>query len=80
MKGSKLTKGKDDVFGDGVGFKYGGKIPKTMKKGGKMSYYSKGGTVKKSKGGMIKRAHGGRIGIITDTPNGNDFVTNIYDT
>ena len=80
LKGSKLTKGKDDVFGDGVGFKYGGKIPKTMKKGGKMSYYSKGGTVKKSKGGMIKRAHGGRIGIITDTPNGNDFVTNIYDT
>ena len=66
LKGDKLTKGKDDVFGDGVGFKYGGKIPKTMRKGGKVSHYKHGQSIKR--------------GLIKDAPSGQDLVNSIYDT
>ena len=66
LKGDKLTKGKDDVFGDGVGFKYGGKIPKTMRKGGKVSHYKHGQSIKR--------------GLIKDTSGGQDLVNSIYDT
>lgn len=66
LKGDKITKGKDDVFGDGVGFKYGGKIPKTMKKGGKVSHYKHGQSIKR--------------GLIKDTSGGQDLVNSIYDT
>jgi hypothetical protein len=66
LKGDKLTKGKDDVFGEGVGFKYGGKIPKTMRKGGKVSHYKHGQSIKR--------------GLIKDAPSGQDLVNSIYDT
>jgi hypothetical protein len=66
LKGSKLTQGKDDVFDAGVGFKYGGKIPKTMKKGGKVSHYKHGQSIKR--------------GLIKDTSGGQDLVNSIYDT
>jgi len=65
LKGDKITGGKDDVFGDGVGFKYGGKIPKTMRKGGKVSHYKHGQSIKR--------------GLIKDVSNGNDFISSIYD-
>jgi len=66
LKGDKITGGKDDVFGDGVGFKYGGKIPKTMRKGGKVSHYKHGQSIKR--------------GLIKDAPSGQDLVNSIYDT
>jgi len=66
LKGDKITKGKDDVFDAGVGFKYGGKIPKTMRKGGKVSHYKHGQSIKR--------------GLIKDAPSGQDLVNSIYDT
>jgi hypothetical protein len=66
LAGDKITKGKDDVFDSGVGFKYGGKIPKTMRKGGKVSHYKHGQSIKR--------------GLIKDTPSGQDLVNSIYDT
>ena len=47
-----------------MGYKRGGKV-RTIKKGGKVSHYKHGQSIKR--------------GLIKDVSNGNDFISSIYD-
>ena len=56
---------KYSLGADTIGYKRGGKV-RTMRKGGKVSHYKHGQSIKR--------------GLIKDTPSGQDLVNSIYDT
>ena len=64
IKKAQAKKRKE--VGSSMDFQYGGKIPRTMKKGGKVSHYKHGQSIKR--------------GLIKDTSGGQDLVNSIYDT
>jgi|TARA_R100001530_G_scaffold964_1_gene1700 hypothetical protein len=60
----KAYEQKRKEIGTSMDYKRGGKV-RTMRKGGKVSHYSHGRSIKR--------------GLIKDVPNGNDFIARIYD-